>query len=320
MNTICCALIALSPFVIGVARGAESPQPIASAAWSPADVWLLSTRHIPSGASDADVEPGCWHLEADGSWTPSETAALLVASPKPVPLVIFIHGNRWDADRAAAEGLAFSRQLQDLAPAASFRFAIWSWPADRMGRRNRPDLIVKDIRSREEAAYLARLLDRVPPDLPVSLIGYSYGAQTILGALRLLAGDDFDGARLERHGTARQAPMAAILVAGAVESHALAGGDLEQSLLSHLSRLLVIRNRCDPNLRLYPFLYGRGGPQAMGFVGPTCLDPDSPETRKIEVLDVSCEVGKRHDWECYRLAPSFASRLAEYTFLRSARE
>ena len=317
MNTVWFVLVASIPSVFGHGSGEERPQSETSAEEA-ADVWIISTRRLPSGACNEGGEPDYWRMSAAGSWAPTEETALLAASPKPVPLVVFIHGNRWDADRAAAEGLAFWGQLRDLAPEASFRFAIWSWPADRVARRNRPDLIVKDFRSREEAVCLARLLDRVAPDVPVSLVGYSYGAQTILQALRLLAGGHVDGVRLERRKAARRAPMAAILVAAAVESHALAGGEPDRSPLGQVTRLLATCNRCDSNLRFYPFLYGRGGPHALGFLGHSSLDPENPDSRKIEVLDVTCEVGKRHDWECYRQAPSFASRLAEYTFLRPA--
>jgi hypothetical protein len=243
---------------------------------------------------------------------------MLGATPGPIPTVLFIHGNRWDADRAAAEGLAFCGQLKCLAPGAKFRFAIWSWPADRITRRNRPDLIAKDARSQDEAMCLARLLDRIHPDVPVSLVGYSYGAQSIVGALTLLAGDCYAGFTLERRGPARRAPLAAVLVAGAIESDALASSDPARSPLSQVDRILVTRNRRDSNLRFYPLLYGHRGPQAIGFIGPSCLDPGDPDSRKVEVVDVTCYAGKRHDWDRYRSAWPLTSRLAEYTFLRPA--
>lgn len=323
MNTIWFALVASLPLVLNQESQRDQSPPNAAhqtAADEMTDVWIVSTRRLCCGACAEGGEPDYWRMVADGTWTPTDGASLLAAEPRPVPLVVFIHGNRWDADRAAAEGLAFWEQLRNLAPAARFRFAIWSWPADRVARRNRPDLVVKNLRSREEAACLARWLDQVPPDVRVSLVGYSYGAQTIIGALKLLAGDPFDGIRLERRGPPRRAPLAAILVAAAVESYALTDGEPDRSPLSQVARLLATCNRCDSTLRFYPLLYGRDGPNALGHVGPTCLDPESPDSRKIEVIDVSCEVGKRHDWDCYRQAPSFVSRLPEYTFLGSPGE
>lgn len=294
-------------------------QSFAADAGGSSEVWILSTRRLAGGECGDGGQPDYWRLDASGAWAPADEASLLAATPGPIPTVVFIHGNRWDADRATAEGLAFFEQLKCLAPGVRFRFAIWSWPADRITRRNRPDLIAKDVRSQDEAVCLARLLDRIPPDVPISLVGYSYGSQTIVGALSLLAGDCYAGFTLERHGPARRAPMAAVLVAGAIESGALAGSDPARSPLSQVDRILVTRNRRDSNLRFYPLLYGRRGPHAIGFTGPSCLDPDDPNSPKVEVVDVTCPVGKRHDWDRYRDAWPLTSRLAEYAFLRPAR-
>jgi hypothetical protein len=114
--------------------------------------------------------------------------------------------------------------------------------------------------------------------------------------------------------------LAAVLVAAAMESCALASDDPPRSPLSQVDRLLVTCNRRDSNLRFYPFLYGRRGPQALGFVGPSGIDPGDPNTGKVEVIDVTCAVGKRHDWECYRDAWPLNERLVRYTFLDPAEQ
>ncbi len=57
--------------------------------------------------------------------------------------------------------------------------------------------------------------------------------------------------------------------------------------------MLVVRNGCDRVLKWYPRIYGRGGPDALGFIGPTGCG----EYNKIELLDVACEVGRDHHWE-----------------------
>jgi hypothetical protein len=193
---------------------------------------------------------------------------------------------------------------------------VWSWPADRILRRNRPDLQLKDVVSQREAVPLARLLDRIHADVPVSLVGYSYGSQTIVGAIKLLAGECYAEHTLERRGPPRRAPLRAVLVAGAVESDALAGADPARPPLGPVDRLLVTRNGCDPTLRFYPLLYRRGGPEALGFVGPACLDSSDPNSGKVAVVDVTRAVGKQHAWDCYRNAGPLRARLAWYTFLR----
>jgi hypothetical protein len=317
MNPAFLALAVSMTIALGAAPDAERSVPATNPGNS-ADVWIISTRHLPSGACADGAQPDYWRLAADGEWTPSDEAAFLAPDRARIPIVFFIHGNRWDADRAAAEGLAFCEQIKCLAPGVGFRLAIWSWPADRISRRHRPDVIAKDIRSQDEAVYLARLLDRVNPDAPVSLVGYSYGAQSIVGSLRLLAGQCFAGYTLQRRGQPRRVPWSAVLVAGAMDAHALASADPAHSLLSQVDQVLVTCNCRDSNLKLYPLLYGWHGPKALGFAGPSCLDPDDPNSRKVEVIDVTSAVGKRHDWECYRDAWPLAARLARYAFLAPA--
>ena len=58
-------------------------------------------------------------------------------------------------------------------------------------------------------------------------------------------------------------------------------------------------------------LYRRGGPKALGYVGPTVCT----RSEKIELIDVTGSVGRAHCWACYEPAPKIRSRLARYAFL-----
>jgi hypothetical protein len=290
---------------------ASRPEPAA------ADVWIVSTRELPSAAPPEDAQPQYWHLDKDGAWAEADEPAFLAADRPSIPTVVFLHGNRYDSDDAANEGLGFCRELSGLGPSAPFRFVIWSWPADRI-RGNRKDVRAKFVRSDVEAVYLARFLSRVHPHVPVSLMGHSYGAHSILGALRLTAGGSFAGYALPRRPAPRTAPVRAVLLAAAADQDALApyAGEGELGPLSQIDRVLVTLNRCDRVLRLYPHLYGRGGPQALGFAGPVSLDPDDPNSKKVEVLDVACAVGKRHGLPYLQNAAPLQARLAWYAFLQ----
>jgi len=294
-------------------------EPPASIPAPSADVWLVSTRGLPGGACPEDARPDYWHLLSGAEWVSADQQAFLAADRGSVPTVFFVHGNWSDACDAVHEGLEFDEHLEGLAPGVKFRMVVWSWPADRVMRRRRPDLQIKDAVSQREALCLARMLDKIHPDVPVSLVGYSYGSQMIAGAIKLLAGECYAGQTLQRHGPPRRAPLRAVLVAGAMESDALASSDPAHQPLGLVDRILVTHNACDPRLKLYPFLYGRRGPEALGFVGPTCLDPDDPNSRKVEVIDVTQAVGRHHEWEDYRDAGPLRARLAWYTFLEPDR-
>ena len=101
-----------------------------------------------------------------------------------------------------------------------------------------------------------------------------------------------------------------MLVGAATDADCLANDGVYNLALSQVEKMLVSRNGCDRVLRFYPRLYGRGGPQALGFVGPAgCGEYD-----KIELLDVSCEVGERHQWKYYVTSQSLLESIDRYVF------
>lgn len=281
-----------------------------------ADVWLISTRRLPCAACAEDREPDFWRLSAAAEWIDADRKAFLKSDQPPVPTIFFIHGNRYRAEEAVEDGMNFCEELKCLAPDARFRYVIWSWPSERISIRSRPDVVAKNTRSQHEAVYVARLLDRIHPETPVSLVGFSYGAQTIVGVLELLAGGCYAGCTLDRHGPPRRAPLSGVLVAAATENNVLESVDAGLSPLGPVDRLLVTSNGCDFTLRFYPRLYPPHGPGALGFTGPVCVDPGDRRWKKVETIDVACEVGRRHDWDVYRQAGPLMARLAYYTLLK----
>ena len=166
-----------------------------------------------------------------------------------------------------------------------------------------------------ESHYLARWLDRLKPDVPVSLVGHSFGPRVITGALHLLAGGQVAGESLPASTAAawsggKRNPVRAVLLAAAIDADALATGGSNGLALSLVEQMLITCNRCDWVLRRYPRLEGCG-PQAMGAVGP-CLN-DGAE--KVEVVDTSGAVGRIHDLRRYCAALNVCRQWAHYTFL-----
>ena len=78
--------------------------------------------------------------------------------------------------------------------------------------------------------------------------------------------------------------------------------------------MLVTVNGCDRVLKWYSRLYGRGGPEAMGYVGP-CGSGQPGSCDKIETIDLSCWVGRVHDWDSRFHGAGTVGRLGWYTFL-----
>jgi hypothetical protein len=290
----------------------------ARAAEAPPAVWLVSTRDAEHcGDLDGPLRSlNYWRMADDCDWFAADAKDFHATDDAAVPTVVFLHGNHTDADNAVAKGWCFYEAIRSQSASRAMRYVIWSWPADRVGRRHRPDAQLKAAYSDVESYYLATWLNQLRPGLKVSLVGHSFGPRIIAGAMHLLAGGQVAGRELPRDTVAAWAggkrnPVRAVLLAAALDADALAPDSANGLALSLLDRVLITCNGCDRVLRWYPRLYGRGGPQALGRVGRYGIDGSG----KIDVLDVSATVGRVHDLYRYCTAPDLCGRWAFYTFL-----
>ena len=283
------------------------------------DIWLLSTRCAPrcglleNAARHIDYS----RLDCDCCCTTTDASEFKVdVADTSTPTVVFIHGNNTDACGAVTKGMYAYRAIRSAVGCSPFRYVIWSWPADRVCRRHRNDVPLKACYSDVDSYYLACWLDELPPAAKVSLAGHSFGPRIIAGALELLAGGKIAGRKLPDRQVAgrqnlRRPALRAVFLAAAIDAHWLSPCGRYGRAMSLVEEALVTCNCCDRVLRFYPLMYGRGGPQAMGRIGPCGIDDPS----KVQVRDVSCSVGKTHDWRCYCSSPSVAAEWARYTFL-----
>ncbi len=234
-----------------------------------------------------------------------------------MPTTVFIHGYGTNADWAVRHGNELYGLMKQQACGRPFRLVVWSWPADHVGRY-RPDVQDKICRSDVEAYYLARVLAHLPKGTPLSLEGYSLGCRTASGALELWAGGPVAGRSLAAEVLAGwnntgPRPIRVILMAPAMDADSLEPCCPRGLAPLAVERFLVVVNGCDRALKLYSRIYGRHGPEALGHVGPA-----GSAGGKLEVVDVCCEVGKKHDFDLYQSSSAVYQRLAWYTFLCDA--
>src|SRR5690606_34909774 len=102
--------------------------------------------------------------------------------------VIYVHGNRVSVGYDATEGIAVYESLINArAEREPLRYIIWSWPSSQI-----PGLIkdyqVKAIRTNQVGWQLAWFIDQLPAETPLALMGYSYGARAVSGAMHILGG------------------------------------------------------------------------------------------------------------------------------------
>jgi hypothetical protein len=255
-----------------------------------------------------------WQLDADNCWQPSDAAAFHRSDDAAVPTTIFIHGNHMDPDSAVQYGWDVYQHMEQAACGRPFRLVIWSWSSERTAIRPRPDSQYKAELSDLQSYYVARLIGDMRPDVPVCLIGYSFGTRPATGAVELLAGGPIAGLTLPQAVASKtqseQRRFRLVLIAAASDADWLLPGHRDGLVMPLVERILAIENGSDRVLKYYSRLYGRGGPEASGYTGPQCCPCD-----KVEEVDVSCSVGRRHDWRRYNVAPELLERLGWYTFL-----
>jgi esterase/lipase superfamily enzyme len=269
------------------------------------DVWMVSTRRLPGicalpGRAQFDVE-----RRSAGRWERADLASLLDDPAR--PLVIFIHGNRYEPHDAKAQGVTLARQMASVCPGAAARTVIFSWPSQQRGH------IIQSSRdtyrrSSADGHYLAWLLGQVDPAQPVAIVGYSFGATIAVGAIEDLvqAGDRPSQGIAPWAGRPGRSHL--VLVAPAVRSDALAPRGPYAPAVAGIDRLTLVINSRDLALRLFPHLDRGDGSDALGAVGmPRRWLPGSVE---FTATDAASVVGKRHALPLYLESPSLARRIA----------
>jgi len=244
-------------------------------------------------------------------WRKSDLESFLSFDPS-VPTIIFVHGNQITAGDAKNEGLATYRTLiLQGCDAPRIRFVIYSWPSAKVSGLLR-DVRIKAARTGPESYHLAWLLDQMPAETPVSLVGFSFGARIITGSLHIVAGGTLGGSMvLAEHVHSNRAPVNVVVMAAATDAHWLAEGQHHGMALTQVNRMLLINNCDDPAMRYYDLLTpGHGGPRALGLCGPTRISPQYKE--KIFNRDVSCYVGSQHELTRYVCAPGDAALIWDF--------
>jgi len=256
------------------------------------DVWLISTRHLgcSAGKSGGVLDLDVSHYSPEAEWMTADLNELLTSDPRLT--IVYVHGNQVDFDDAITRGWNALRVLQADPSAPPMRLVIWSWPSDKIPGLVR-DVRRKGARTNTEGQYLGWFLSQLDPSTPVSLIGYSYGARVVSGAMHVLGGGTLVGqASPLPYSQGGRSPIQVILLAAAVHNYWLSAGGYHDQFWNFADRLLVLYNSCDPILKRYRFIEKRSRPAALGYTGTWGLDES--QANQTEQFDVCCSVGRTH--------------------------
>jgi hypothetical protein len=242
-------------------------------------------------------------------WQSSNLESYLAFDPS-VTTLIFIHGNQITPSDAKREGLAVYRRIMQYgSDGPPIRFVIFSWPSSRVAGLLR-DVRIKATRTDPAGCQLAWLLDQMPAETPVSLVGFSYGARIITAGLHILAGGQLGHLQLAERVHPQRATVNVVLMAAALHAHWLGEGQYHGLAMSQVNQMLLVNNCSDWAMRYYHLAFpGRGRPQALGLRGPTRISSD--QRMKVQMRDVS-RYGSQHNLFLYLCAPGVAGQIWDF--------
>lgn len=285
----------------------QSPEPICCSRCEPRpqdEVWLVNARGLgcPSGGAP-DLRVSRFD-PASKEWIDASLGE--IQSAPPMPLMVYVHGNRVEDWEALSLGWEAYCGLARTAGEAPFRFVIWSWPSAQI-RGPIKDARLKADRADSHAWYLGWFLNQMPEEQPIGLVGFSYGGRVITGALDALGGGTVAGRTLDlpaaKEGATKTARLIrAVLMSPAVDSCWLCPGGCEDRAADASERLLVFYNPCDPALKRFRVTDKCSKPDALGYTGLPC-NLVLASGASAEEFNTSGYVGREHN---------------SYTYLRSS--
>lgn len=296
------ALVSTGPVEAWAAPLFAPPKPLA-----PADeILIVSTRAIGLACDGQRLSDGlrCRRLQIGTKgrphwesvdWREALQPASLAGEPGlPTRTVIYIHGNRVEQGEDLQRGMMVYRSLTTRGrPRQPIRYIIWSWPSTTIPGLIK-DMKIKAARTCPAGWQLAWFLDQLPAEMPVSLIGYSYGARVASGALHLLGGGQLNGKRLTERLHPQRPPIRVAMLAAAFNADWILPGKYHGRAVSQMEELLLVTNQRDPAMRLFHFTVHSGRTHALGKEGVPRPQALGKSARRIMPINLTHAVGRSH--------------------------
>jgi hypothetical protein len=276
------------------------------------EIYEVSTRHLsccllPLAENRHSLE--VCKLGPEGVWTGSDLESLIQDGSlhKDRLTIFYIHGNWMTRENARSRVILLCNLFQRYTT-MPFRIVMLSWPSQREPHP------VKDIKENADctdvqAFQLAWLLNRMPADEPISIMGFSFGGRVVTGAMHLVAGgkilgcslDDFAGEKISSEEYRRKYRVS--LAAPALDRSWISPGKQHGMAMDSIDRLVNLYNSKDPVLRRFRFV-DLARPIAAGLTGfQNTGDPRQtmPLASQDRVLQFDCggQLGLTHDEKSY---------------------
>jgi hypothetical protein len=291
--------------------------------------WIVSSRRVPQGDGQIGSGPlDVWSVDCPDCLSPSPSdkvsvqinrcpnrESVLSQSLTPgVPVCIVVHGSYVKWQTAIEYSWKTFRWLRRARPGQPLHVIFYSWPSDAMTYLPHVDFTVLGPRAARNGFYLSHLLQQVPTESPVSLIGHSQGTRSITSLLHLMSGGSVQGFRLPS-GVDRGHQIRVVLTAAAIDHDWLNPGQRYGGALCRTEALLNLVNQRDWALGFY-HLRSPASKQAVGRAGFRSRDYQAmgPLAQRIHQMDVTREMGTHHNWEDFISRPDLAASISPYIY------
>ncbi|MEJ7590212.1 MAG: hypothetical protein WKF77_01550 [Planctomycetaceae bacterium] len=284
-----------------------------------AGYWIVETQSSPQEFDESVPVfcPSVTRFEHCAGFRQANMQEMTQSLRPGVPVCILSHGSFVSWQDVLTESQETWKWLHHACPDQPIQMIYFSWPSDRPILSPVIQLDVNRLgrRAGRNGFYMASLVQQIPSECPICLIGHSHGTRVIASALHLLGGGSVDGYFLTQ-GQFPQHRLRAVFAASAMDHKWLNPGQRYGRALCPVECVLNLKNSCDAALLIYPLRHPFSS-GALGFTGTTRRDRKQlgPRGQKIQDLDLTDEIGIGHYWPNYFRRPWLARAIRSYLFL-----
>jgi len=283
--------------------------------------FFLSTHRSPQTARDGlRFCPVVSRYDHCGPFRGSSFDELRSQIVPGIPVCIYVHGSFVDMASACKESVETWRWLKNAGCGQQMQMIYVYWPSYKPLRLTvQCDVNQLGRQAARNGFYLADLINCLPADCPICLMGHSHGTRVIASGLHLLSGGSVQGMQhLSARTNGRR--IRAVFVASALDHDWLNPGHKYDRALCGVECLLNMKNSRDKALKVYPLRLPLIARRAAGQYGFSNKDRYRMGYNgcKIYEYDATDVVGREHLWPYYFSSPRLGMVVRNYVYFSDA--